>query len=133
MGIRRQSSCIDDREKARIPAWCDRILRKGNNLKQIEYATAPLRFSDHRPVYATFQCTISNIDEEAKEELSRSLYESRKQDIVGPTANGNEKTDEDHVGYLSVAAGLPPASSDRRKWWLDDGIAAIVPSRGFPM
>lgn len=110
----------DCREKARIPAWCDRILRKGSKLKQIDYATAPLRFSDHRPVYATFECTISNVDERRKEELSRTLYEKRKQSIAGSSA-AMEHIDEDVVGYRSVAAGLPPASSNRRKWWLDNG------------
>ncbi|KAL8807496.1 MAG: hypothetical protein Q9182_000661 [Xanthomendoza sp. 2 TL-2023] len=95
-----------------------------SNLKQIEYATAPLRFSDHRPVYATFQCTINNVDEQRKEELSQLLYDRRVKDIAGPSAIDDEKTDEDHAGYVSVAAGLPPASSDRRKWWLDNGLPA---------
>ncbi|KAL8661810.1 MAG: hypothetical protein Q9202_005236 [Teloschistes flavicans] len=111
----------DTSEKARIPAWCDRILRKGNNLKQIEYTTASLRFSDHRPVYATFQCTISSIDEQQKEKLSRSLYDRRKRDIGGSDYS-HGKTDEDLVGYNSIAEGLPPASSDRRKWWLDNAL-----------
>ncbi|CAO1602095.1 Inositol-1,4,5-trisphosphate 5-phosphatase 1 [Xanthoria calcicola] len=114
----------DTSEKARIPAWCDRILRKGNNVKQIEYATAPLRFSDHRPVYATFKCTVQSIDEKRKEELSQSLYERRKPDVTHASANGNKKTLKDHASYRSVAAGLPPASSDRRKWWLDHGLSA---------
>ncbi|KAL8895651.1 MAG: hypothetical protein Q9207_008078 [Kuettlingeria erythrocarpa] len=113
----------DTSEKSRIPAWCDRILRKGSILKQIDYASAPLRFSDHRPVYATFECTVSNIDESRKEALSRALYEKRKHDLAKPDANG-EKTDEDLAGYDSIAAGLPPASSDRRKWWLDNGLPA---------
>lgn len=90
----------------------------------MEYATAPLRFSDHRPVYATFKCTVQSIDEKRKEELSRSLYERRKPDVTQASANGNEKTLEDHASYRSVAAGLPPASSDRRKWWLDHGMPA---------
>ncbi|KAL8995694.1 MAG: hypothetical protein Q9169_004627 [Polycauliona sp. 2 TL-2023] len=114
----------DTSEKARIPAWCDRILRKGNNLKQVDYATAPLRFSDHRPVYATFQCTIQNIDEDRKDKLSRSLYERRKPDATLARSNSNDKTHEDQAGYLSVAEGFPPASSDRRKWWLDHGFPA---------
>ena len=32
--------------------------------------------------------------------------------------------DEDLLGYESVEPGLPPASSDRRKWWLDNGLPA---------
>ena len=93
-------------------------------MKQISYDTAPLRFSDHRPVYAIFQCTISDIDETKKESLSREIYTKRRADIGGATANAtNEEIfdDEDLIGYDSIAPGLPPASSDRRKWWLDDG------------
>ncbi|KAL8707899.1 MAG: hypothetical protein Q9220_007119 [cf. Caloplaca sp. 1 TL-2023] len=112
----------DDSEKARIPAWCDRILRKGTNLKQIDYGTAPLHFSDHKPVYATFQCTVSNIDEQRKEELGRSLYE-RRLHVAGSTVD-DIKIDQDDVGYDPIATGLPPASSDRRKWWLDNGLPA---------
>src|SRR6187551_2244518 len=56
----------DSSEKARIPAWTDRILRKGSNLKQLAYNSAPLRFSDHRPVYAVFQCLVSMVDEELR-------------------------------------------------------------------
>ncbi|KAL8970521.1 MAG: hypothetical protein Q9183_001480 [Haloplaca sp. 2 TL-2023] len=130
------------REKARIPAWCDRILRKGNNLKQIDYTTAALRFSDHRPVYATFQCTVSSIDEQRKEALSCSLYKQRKSAIAGSPAS-SKKTDEDIVGYKSVAEGLPPASSGRRKWWLDNGmhietptvdeVDLLIPTVGLPV
>ena len=115
---------MKSREKGRIPAWCDRVLRKGDNLKQINYTTAPLRFSDHRPVYATFQCTISAIDEDLKESLSREIYAKRRADVGDTTANARngEHDDEDLIGYDSIAPGLPPASSDRRKWWLDNGM-----------
>lgn len=110
-------------EKARIPAWCDRVLRKGDVLKQINYSTAPLRFSDHRPVFATFQCTVSDVDESRKQSLSRELYAKRKADIGDITANAGDDgiDDEDLIGYESIAPELPPASSDRRKWWLDNG------------
>ena len=115
----------DSSEKSRIPAWCDRILRKGD-LKQISYSTAPLRFSDHRPVYAVFQCTVSDTDENKKEILSRQIYTKRRADIGDATANAkNEEIfdDEDLIGYEPIAPELPPASSDRRKWWLDGGIS----------
>ena len=116
----------DTSEKARIPAWCDRVLRKGDILKQINYTTAPLRFSDHRPVYATFHCTISVIDEPKKERLSQDIYSHRRADIGDSTANARNEDidDEDLIGYDSIAPGLPPASSDRRKWWLDNGLPA---------
>ncbi|KAK2628314.1 hypothetical protein QTJ16_002960 [Diplocarpon rosae] len=116
----------DTSEKARIPAWTDRILRKGSNLRQINYNTAPLRFSDHRPVYATFQCTVSIVDEERRESLSREIYERRRSEVGGVTANkpDDESDDEDLVGYDSIEPGLPPASSDTRKWWLDNSQPA---------
>lgn len=118
----------DTSEKARIPAWCDRILRKGDNIRQINYDCAPLKFSDHRPVYATFQCLISKVDEKRKEQLAHELYRRRK-DVVGDTrassgAAMEDTDDEDLLGYESVEPGLPPASSDRRKWWLDNGLPA---------
>ena len=111
------------REKARIPAWCDRILRKGEILKQINYTTAPLRFSDHRPVYATFQCAVSTVDEVRKESLGREIYDKRRSEDGDTTANArnDDFDDEDINGYDSIAPELPPASSDRRKWWLDSG------------
>lgn len=120
----------DTSEKARIPAWCDRILRRGNNLRQIDYNTAPLRFSDHRPVFATLECTITVVDEPMKAALSRKLYRKRKVEegiahaaVDGTTEEADSNMDEeegDLMEYQSIAPGLPPASSDRRKWWLDN-------------
>ncbi|CAD0018039.1 unnamed protein product [Aureobasidium pullulans] len=114
----------DSSDKARIPAWCDRVLTKGHNLRQIHYNTAPLKFSDHRPVYATFQCTITVIDEKKKQDISEGLYRQRRAVVGGHTANtrAEDTEDEDLLGYESIEPGLPPASSDRRKWWLDNGV-----------
>ncbi|KAI9839420.1 MAG: inositol polyphosphate 5-phosphatase [Thelocarpon superellum] len=118
------SDSYDTSEKSRIPAWCDRILRKGTNLRQLSYNTAPLRFSDHRPVYATFQCAVSVINEGVKAKLSRQIYDRRRDEIKGATANDptDETDDEDLIGYDAISPALPPASSDRRKWWLDNGL-----------
>ncbi|KAI5237129.1 hypothetical protein E4T42_09247 [Aureobasidium subglaciale] len=116
----------DTSDKARIPAWCDRVLTKGHNLRQIHYDTAPLKFSDHRPVYATFQCTITVIDEKKKQQISEGLYKQRRAAVGGHTANtrAEDTDDDDLLGYESIEPGLPPASSDKRKWWLDGGIPA---------
>ena len=112
----------DTSEKARIPAWTDRILRKGQYLRQFAYDSAPLRFSDHRPVYAAFECRVSIVDEGQRESISQQLYERRKAEVGDLTAHaGNDDTDdEDLIGYEAVEPGLPPASSDRQKWWLDN-------------
>ncbi|KAI9745444.1 MAG: inositol polyphosphate 5-phosphatase [Claussenomyces sp. TS43310] len=116
----------DTSEKARIPAWTDRILRKGNNLRQTEYAIAPLRFSDHRPVYGLFDCTVSIIDESIREALSRRIFEKRRAEIGGTVVNArtDDTDDEDLIGYDSIEPGLPPASSDRKKWWLENSQPA---------
>ncbi|CAM0951252.1 unnamed protein product [Alopecurus aequalis] len=47
-------------EKKRAPAWCDRILWRGKDLKQIQYDTCDYKLSDHRPVRACFfaDCVI---------------------------------------------------------------------------
>ncbi|KAH8731467.1 SacI homology domain-containing protein [Phaeosphaeriaceae sp. PMI808] len=133
------SDTYDTSEKARIPAWCDRVLRKGDNIRQIHYDSAPLRFSDHRPVYATFQVLVQRVDERKKDALKEELYMQRRE-VVGDTrAAGrlgeDETDDEDLIGYESVEPGLPPASSDRRKWWLDNGLPAKAriqaPSEGY--
>ncbi|KAH6671128.1 SacI homology domain-containing protein [Halenospora varia] len=127
----------DSSEKARIPAWTDRILRKGTNLRQVNYNTASLRFSDHRPVYATFLCTVSIINEALRESLSREIYEKRRMQVGTSTAsNRDEDTDdEDLIGYDPIEPDLPPASSDKRKWWLDNGqparSAINPPKNGF--
>ena len=126
------SDQYDTSEKARIPAWCDRVLRKGDNIRQIHYDAAPLRFSDHRPVYATFQILVQRVDERQKDALKSALYRQRKE-VVGDTraagSLGEEDTDdEDLLGYDSIEPGLPPASSDRRKWWLDNGIFLLTPA-----
>ncbi|KAJ2903152.1 uncharacterized protein MKZ38_010284 [Zalerion maritima] len=117
----------DTSEKTRIPAWTDRILRKGTNLKQLSYNCAPLKFSDHRPVYATFDCIVNIIDTERREKISRNVYERRKAEVNGHTStvnNSGETDDEDLIGYESIEPDLPKASSDQQKWWLENGQMA---------
>lgn len=121
-------------EKARIPAWCDRILRKGTNLKQLSYNSAPLRFSDHRPVYATFQCTVTYIDEAVKDKLNRQIYFKRRAEVGGINekisldVKGSKEEEEEDLLIVDEEQGLipdlPPPSTDSKKWWLDNGNLA---------
>lgn len=116
----------DTSEKHRIPAWCDRVLWKSNVLRNVAYNTCDLRFSDHRPVYACFLTTVNIVNEPAKERLTRRLYDLRRREVGHSAANKttNDPDDEDLIGYDPIAPGLPPASSDRRRWWLDNGLPA---------
>ncbi|KIW17791.1 hypothetical protein PV08_04986 [Exophiala spinifera] len=139
---------FDSSDKQRIPAWTDRILWKvnhkgaqggeilGTQMRQLEYdSVMKLKFSDHRPVYAVFEMGILVVDESKKDELTRRLYSKRAQEMKAKIAAARESTeglsvsdtidgsDEDELeslsGYRSIQEGLPPASSDKRKWWLD--------------
>ncbi|KAK6943702.1 Endonuclease/exonuclease/phosphatase [Dillenia turbinata] len=46
------------KEKRRTPAWCDRILWKGEGLKQMWYVRGESKFSDHRPVSSLFSVQV---------------------------------------------------------------------------
>ncbi|KAL2502879.1 DNAse I-like superfamily protein [Forsythia ovata] len=52
--------------KRRTPAWCDRILWKGEGLKQMCYVRGESKFSDHRPVYSLFTVQVDNVANKQK-------------------------------------------------------------------
>ncbi|KPI35313.1 Inositol-1,4,5-trisphosphate 5-phosphatase 1 [Cyphellophora attinorum] len=136
----------DSSEKARIPAWTDRVLWKVNHqhsmsggggedlstqVKQLKYdSVQSIRVSDHRPVYAIFEMSVRVVDEAKKDALTRKLYQKRAREVKTAANMATEGEDddsddlssdiEDTVGYEAIEAGLPPASSDKRKWWLDN-------------
>ena len=142
---------FDSSDKQRIPAWTDRILWKinhsrnavlagevlGTQMKQLQYdSVMGLRFSDHRPVYAIFEMGIRVVDEEKKDTLTKKLYSKRAREMrskSGDSIEGFEEIETDEetesvmeslMGYESIQEGLPPASSDKRKWWLDGNKGA---------
>ena len=73
--------------------------------------------------------------------ISQELYRRRKAEVGDPLhgEDGEETEDEDLIGYDAIEPGLPPASSDRQKWWLDNKQPAraqvAIPSGrdGVPM
>lgn len=144
---------FDSSDKQRIPAWTDRILWKvnhkgvqggevvGTQMRQLEYdSVMKLKFSDHRPVYALFELGILVVDEAKKDELTKRLYIKRAKEMkvkhaaagdstegfsVSDTVDGSDEEElESLSGYRSIQEGLPPASSDKRKWWLDGNKGA---------
>ncbi|EPS31303.1 hypothetical protein PDE_06258 [Penicillium oxalicum 114-2] len=114
----------DTSDKARIPAWCDRILWRGDGLRQTQYHTADLRCSDHRPVFAKFDCKIDVVDLNRKDSLRRELYKERQREALPDPADLLDFDEEDNYTQGPIAPGLPPASSDRNRWWLDNSAPA---------
>ncbi|KAK3157602.1 hypothetical protein QOZ80_2AG0124910 [Eleusine coracana subsp. coracana] len=53
---------MNQKEKKRTPAWCDRILWYGRGLSQLSYVRGESRFSDHRPVYSMFSAEVESIN-----------------------------------------------------------------------
>ncbi|XP_060063309.1 inositol polyphosphate 5-phosphatase OCRL-like [Ylistrum balloti] len=62
----------DTSEKGRAPAWCDRVLFKGPDIRLKAYRChQSLKVSDHKPVSALFDVDIKVIDDEK----SKRVYE----------------------------------------------------------
>ncbi|CAB5203063.1 unnamed protein product [Rhizophagus irregularis] len=112
----------DSSEKARVPAWTDRILYRGNKIRQIGYSRAEIMVSDHRPVMSSFDIEVIKYDEVAKERLQRELYLEKLQLV---SQKLEDKKVEPAVGVLidfedkdnSKEEDLPPPSSETYQWW----------------
>ncbi|RUS30746.1 Endonuclease/exonuclease/phosphatase [Jimgerdemannia flammicorona] len=85
----------DRSEKKRIPAWCDRVLFRGDRVKNISYQRFECRVSDHRPISAGFEVQVKTIDPRKRDEvrgkveakwadtLERKIMESKVRYLVG--------------------------------------------------
>ncbi|GKV25348.1 hypothetical protein SLEP1_g34800 [Rubroshorea leprosula] len=49
---------VKSKKKRRTPAWCDRILWRGQGIEQLSYIRGESRLSDHRPVCAVFSVEV---------------------------------------------------------------------------
>jgi hypothetical protein len=91
----------DSSEKQRIPAWTDRILYRGQGLKQLDYHSASLKMSDHKPVYATFKVQVRIVDDAKRSKLGHEIYEKRK-NMIGDVFGS------DDVGKFIDSTGKRP-------------------------
>jgi phosphatidylinositol-bisphosphatase len=79
-----------DTEKARIPAWCDRVLWKSSDkVLNLSYRRHELLQSDHRPVSALFQVPVKAVVKEAKTAVLSELLQEldRKENDTIPDAS----------------------------------------------
>ncbi|VVT46486.1 uncharacterized protein SAPINGB_P001237 [Magnusiomyces paraingens] len=117
------SNEYDTSEKMRTPSWTDRILSRGTNLHQTSYGCVPkIMFSDHRPVYATFNATVVVVDEDIKNRLANELYNRRRLEV----GDANDLVSLIDLNETTLTHGLPPPSSDSRKWWIAGGQSTKV-------
>ncbi|CDO93891.1 unnamed protein product [Kluyveromyces dobzhanskii CBS 2104] len=134
----------DTSEKMRIPAWTDRILSRGEMLKQEVYDSAEdILFSDHRPVYGIFTAKLTVIDEPKKAKLVANIKDSINHTLKDLTEEEKlayleendvlAANDENNLSPNPAAANetkkhkkLPPPSSDQHKWWVGNGKQAKI-------
>lgn len=100
-------------EKQRTPSWTDRILYKGSNLRQLSYNSSPLKFSDHKPVYAHFEAFITIINEELKERLKKEIYNFRKLKIEQSINNNDVMQD-----FIDLKENGRNVKNDKKKSFL---------------
>ena len=65
----RRSDEYDTSEKARVPAWCDRVLWRSmhpERVEQVHYRRWEANVSDHRPISAGFRITVKSVQQEAR-------------------------------------------------------------------
>ena len=116
------SDQFDTSEKARIPAWCDRVLFKGNKIQQKYYKSTNLYSSDHKPVKSLFDVEITIVDKETKRKIEKELYEQQlviykqRQATLMSSNKSNPFLDDDDTDN-DFYPSLKKASTNYSHWW----------------
>ncbi|ETO10158.1 oculocerebrorenal syndrome of Lowe [Reticulomyxa filosa] len=99
-------------KKARMPAWCDRILwRRGKrptgdvaDVTCLKYNCAQLTMSDHRPVYAwvTYDCNLFDYEKLAKVKAMVRKRKERQDNLMIPVIRADNE-----IFFRNVKYGEP--------------------------
>lgn len=99
----------DTSEKARVPAWTDRILWKtegaGSEVRLLRYASVPeCRISDHRPVVATFEVKLRGAEARHRSASLSTVHATSGRSVAKPL-------DVTAAAPAGARTALPSASS----------------------
>lgn len=72
-----------------------------------------------------FDCAISIVDEAQKDRLNRILYDRHRSELGAMISREDLVEDDDAAPISANPSGFPQPSSDRNKWWLDNGNTLI--------
>ncbi|KAJ3270169.1 hypothetical protein HDV01_000504 [Terramyces sp. JEL0728] len=85
----RNSNIFDTSEKKRIPAYCDRILWRGHNVKQHFYQRLECKMSDHRPVASKFTAYVKSVDSKKYQVVEADVTHKQKQRLAETVHQAN--------------------------------------------
>ncbi|GAB4855222.1 hypothetical protein Ancab_023847 [Ancistrocladus abbreviatus] len=78
---------ITSKSKRRTPAWCDRILWRGNGTHQLSYVRREIKHSDHRPVCATFLVDVLVVEGGSKRGLNNYNFKVEIEELLAASNN----------------------------------------------
>jgi phosphatidylinositol-bisphosphatase len=99
----------DSSEKKRTPAWCDRVMWRGRNMKQLNYLRHELLASDHRPVSATFEIQVKSVNSEKRNAAYQEIV--KKLDKLENECMPDAQVSSNNVSFSNVRYRLPPATA----------------------
>ncbi|XP_044977417.1 type I inositol polyphosphate 5-phosphatase 10-like isoform X3 [Hordeum vulgare subsp. vulgare] len=99
-------------KKRRTPAWCDRILWRGEGTSQLSYYRGESRFSDHRPVCGTFIVEVEALNRKTNRRSSNADMKIGAEELLPTDKNKEKPTHPDSPCTLST----PPHQSSI-PWW----------------
>ena len=80
----------DSSDKRRAPAWCDRVLCRGDKaIQPLQYRRHEIRVSDHRPVSASFKVRIKTRQPDACDQI-RMACEKRFEKLKRTVADDSK-------------------------------------------